>query len=482
VALALCAATLAAVVMPGGFASALGTVADFFLRSFGGWTLALANLCLLFCVAVCVLPWGREVIGGPGRTPEFRSVTWVSMMFAAGMGAGLVFWGAAEPLIHLGSPPPGEGIEPFSDEARRRSLAITQFHWGLHAWAIYAAATIAIALSARKGRPPLPSTAFPGLPRPAARVVDLCALLAVIFGLVASLGQGAFQVAAGLGASVPGLGSGLPVQLGFLIVLSAAFLASAALGLRRGIAVLSNVNMALAAALLLFLLIAAPIGEPFAALGEGFTGYLTAVPGLSVTLREEGEGRAWTEAWSLVYFLWWVAWTPFVGVFLVRISRGRSLRAFVLAAVGAPSLLTLVWFSVLGGAALGLQEGGADLGVTDFAAAPMATYTLLDALPFADVTKLLTVLLVSFFLITSADSGAYVVAMFAEERTDPSTMSRLLFGGVLALLTMAALLSEGGQSTTRAMAVAGGIPLTALLGFQVASAVWRLSRRSHREF
>ncbi|MCQ8184824.1 BCCT family transporter [Parvularcula maris] len=476
VALALCGATLLAVLIPSGFAELLTRIASFFLSVFGGWTLLLANLCLLFCAAVCMLPWGRQVIGGTDKVPEFRMLTWIAMMFAAGMGAGLVFWGAAEPLIHFASPPPGEGIEPLTDEARRRSLAITQFHWGLHAWAIYAAATIAIALSAKSGKPPLPSTAFPGLPAPAARVVDLIALLAVVFGLVASLGQGAFQVSAGVGVIVPGLEAGPSVQLGFLLLLSAAFLTSAALGLRRGIALLSNVNMVLAGVLLLFLLIVAPAGDVAAALWESAAGYVTDIPGLSVTLRAAGEARAWTDAWSLVYFLWWVAWTPFVGVFLVRISRGRSLRAFVLAAVGAPSLLTLLWFAVLGGAALGLQEGGMDLGVADFATAPLATYTLLEAFPFSVLMQIVTVLLVSFFLVTSADSGAYVIAMFAEQTTDPSLRGRLLFGAVLSLLTLAAILSEGGQTTTRAMAVAGGIPLTALLGAQVVSAAVRLSR------
>jgi choline-glycine betaine transporter len=472
------AVALAMLLLPGGAGVLLQNASAWFLSVFGGLTLLLATACVVFCFAVAFLPQGRQCIGGEGTAPQFGVLTWIAMMFAAGMGAGLVFWGAAEPLIHAGSPPPGEGLEPFSDEARQRALGLTQFHWGVHAWAIYAAPTIAVALSVGKGRPPLPSTAFPRLPAAIARTIDLTALLAVVFGLVASLGQGVFQVSAGLSRIIPGAEEDLLTQVIFLAVLSAAFLGSTALGLRKGIAVLSNINMVLAGGLLLFLILVVPWAPLASAVTQSLSAYATQIPALSVNLREAGEGRVWTEAWTLVYFLWWVAWTPFVGVFLVRISRGRSLRAFVLAAVGAPAALSLVWFAVFGAAGFFVQTGGVSLGVEDFASAPLATYSLLEQFPLAAVTQVLTVVLVATFLVTSADSGAYVIAMFAEEDSSPTVAGRLFFGVVLAALTLAALLSKGGQDVTRALAVAGGIPLVFLVAAQIVSATIRLANRA----
>lgn len=469
---------IAALLFPKAFSAGAQGVAGWFLVSFDLWTLLLPSACLLLCLVLLVHPAGRTVIGGEEAAPEFRFVTWAAMMFAAGMGAGLVFWGAAEPLILFVSPPPGSGIGPETAEARSQALAITQFHWALHAWAIYAVAAVAIGISQDFGQSVLPSRPFRLLPKPWRRGIDIVALIAVLFGLVASLGQGVFQVGAGIatvsGGAVP---SAVITQISFLVLLTVAYLGSALLGLRRGIAILSNVNMVLALLLATYILVAGPTAASFATIGESFVSYLKALPQLSFDLRDEGAPRDWTRAWSLTYFLWWVAWTPFVGVFLARISRGRSVRSFMLAAVLIPSFATLVWFSVLGGAALSFQSAGTDLGVSDFATAPQATYRLLENLPLTTVMQSVTMILVAIFLVTSADSGAYVMAMFSEENRDPSQVGRLFWGGVLALLTGATVLSEGGQAATRALAVAGAIPLTFLLAAQGVAASWLLFRR-----
>ena len=472
---------LVALLLPGQFSASVQALAGGFLRYFDWWALLLASAALLFCGVLLFHPVGRFVIGGPDQKPEFRTTTWIAMMFAAGMGAGMVFWGAAEPLIHVLNPPPGEGLEPGSEAARLRGLALTQFHWSLHAWAIYAVASIAIAVGAGDPRVLLPSKALPFLPQLARRAVDILALVAVLFGLVASLGQGAFQVSAGLSKLTAGAVEAKgATQISFLAVLTIAYLASAWLGLRKGIAVLSNINLALAGVLAAFIFIAGPTWEIIKTTFESLWAYLAALPELSVNMRPEGEGREWTRAWSLVYLLWWVAWTPFVGVFLARISRGRTLRGFVIAAVLVPCAVTLVWFSVFGGAALSVQASGIDLGVSDFDTAPLAAYVLLDNFPFSAFMQAITVLLVSIFLITSADSGAYVMAMFSEEASNPSRFGRLFWGVILAALSAAAILSAEGQNATRALAVAGSIPLTFLLAAQGVSAAWSLFRQ-HRE-
>ncbi|GGY50159.1 glycine betaine transporter OpuD [Parvularcula lutaonensis] len=461
--------------LPGTFSAAIQSLANGFLQSFDRWTLLLPTACLAFCLAVLFLPHGKFVIGGPRAKPEFRRVTWVAMMFAAGMGAGLVFWGSAEPLIHMASPPPDLDIAPNSDEARWKALAITQFHWSLHAWAIYGVAAIAVGMALSGKGPLLPSRPFGGLPHWARRGIDITALVAVLFGLVASLGQGVFQVGAGLATISDGkIPEGIVAQIPFLLLLTTAYLVSAWLGLRRGIAILSNVNIALALALALYVFIVGPTGAIVSAFVDSALSYSANFAELSFRLRPEGEARDWTRAWSLTYFLWWVAWTPFVGVFLARISRGRSLREFVIAAVFVPSAMTLLWFAILGGAALAVQQTGRDLGISDFDTATLAAYVLLDELPLTTLMQGMTIALVTIFLITSADSGAYVLAMFTEETSSPSAGGRVFWGLVLAALTAAAILSEDGQSATRAMAVAGAIPLTFLLAAQGGVAGWRL--------
>ncbi|WP_051881356.1 BCCT family transporter [Parvularcula oceani] len=455
------AGTLLIVLFPGPAALWLRQAADWFLLHFGRPILWGASACVVLCAVLAVIPAGRVRIGGQEAVPEFGTFTWLSMLFAAGMGAGLVFWGAAEPLIHAGQPPPGtEG------EALHHALALTQFHWSLHAWAIYAIAALAVALSLRPGRPPLPSAPFPSLGPAKRRLLDWTALIAVLFGVVASMGQGLFQMGAGLeiltGQAVP---DGRGPQVAALLLLFAAYAVSVATGLHRGIAVLSVLNVGLALLLMGFVLVTGSTGAILRTLAQTSIAYLSELPRLSLEIRPEGAGRQWTRDWSLTYFLWWVAWTPFVGVFIARISIGRTVRSFLAGVVLVPSLATLVWFSVFGGAALSAEAGGASLGVTDFATAPQASYALLGTLPFPVLSQALTLLLVFLFLVTSADSGAYVLGLFSRNG-EPAIAERLYWGSVLAALTGAAIWSESGQSVTRAFAVTGAIPLSLLLAAQ----------------
>lgn len=465
------ALALIGVMFPGQMTAQVQGWARWFLIQFDWLTLLVASAAVVFCIVLACLPVGARRIGGDDAVPEFRTVTWLAMLFAAGMGTGLVFWGAAEPLIHTISPPPDSLVED-AQAARMEALAITQFHWSIHAWSVYAVAALAVAIGTARKRPPLPSAPFPGMPKRARRLIDWVALFAVIFGVVASLGQGAFQMGAGLERLSTGqLQDGPLLQVLILIVLTVAFLSSAAAGLRKGIAVLSNINMVLATVLALFVFITGPTGEILRTMGESLTAYGRDFFSLSTGLRAEGAARQWTRDWSLTYFLWWIAWTPFVGAFIARISRGRRIRDFVLGVVFVPSLVTLVWFSIFGGAALSLHEVGIDLGVSDFKTAPAATYSVLEHLPLTFLAQLVTFLLVFIFLLTSADSGAFVLSMFSTGTGDPPVTERLFWGLVLSIITAASVLSAEGQSATRAFAVSGAIPLVILLMAQAGSVI-----------
>lgn len=457
-------------------------LARWFLIQFDWLTLFVATSAVVLCIAIAVLPVGNRKIGGEAATPEFRLTTWFSMLFAAGMGAGLVFWGAAEPVIHFNAPPPN-GAPAGTDKALFDALAITQFHWSLHAWSVYAIAALAVAISTRPQDMPLPSNPVTFARRPIRRLIDWVAIGAVIFGIVASIGQGVIQLAAGVGLIGGGaLSDGIGTQLVLLTILTASYLLSATSGLRRGIAWASNLNLVLALVLALSVFVLADTGRIIATFGESLAAYTKSLFMLSKELRPEGVARQWTRDWSLTYFLWWIAWTPFVGVFIARISRGRRLRTFVLGVVLVPCLVTLVWFSVFGGAALSLEASGVNLGVDDFETAPRATYAILSHLPLTRPLQILTFLLVFVFLLTSADSGSYVLAMFSRGRAgEPPIGERLFWGGVISILTFAAVLSADGQTATRAYAVAGAIPLVLLLMVQGAGLIRLCLVRDARE-
>ncbi|MEO0973508.1 MAG: BCCT family transporter, partial [Pseudomonadota bacterium] len=355
------------------------------------------------------------------------------------------------------------------------ALALTQFHWSFHAWAVYAVAALAIAAFAGRGHPALPSSPLVPASVRVRRVVDWIALVAVLVGVVASVSAGALQMGAGIERVTGGALPDSPFsQSLLLILLVAAYLTSVVAGLRRGIAFLSNVNMALAGAIALYFFVAGPTSDIVSTLRVSFTAYLSELFTLSTTLRAPGEAREWTRAWSLTTLLWWIAWTPFIGAFIARISYGRRLRSIVLGVLFVPSAVTLLWFSLLGGTALALAEQGIDLGVADFATAPAATYAVLEHLPLTPWTQSLTLILVFTFLLTSADSGAYVLGMFSRgSMDDPPLAERLFWGVVIGLLSGAAVLSAGGQSVVRAFAVSGAIPMVLLLSMQGGALLYR---------
>lgn len=430
---------------------------------------------LLFVVlGIALSPAGRWRLGHAEEKPYYSTLSWLAMLFAAGMGSGLVFSGAAEPLIHQLNPPlTAQGL----GDATTRSMILTFYSWGVHAWVVYALAALAVAYGAyNHNRPMVPSaTLMPlnaghALPRYLREIIDAFAIIATLFGVVVSLAHGSVHVAHGLGLEQSYGGA-----LGVLAAISACFIVSSLSGIGRGIKWLSILNIMLALVLLLYVAVVTHM-PPVMPFFHWVGGYLAALPALSLMPQYVIADENWLYSWATTYFLWWVAWAPFVGVFIARISRGRSLRSFILGMMLAPVGFSLMWFAVFGRAAqtrLGMSAANLD-------SMPAIAYGLLESLPMPELAVGGMALLMFVFLITSADSGAYVLAMLSNDGTHrPARRNRLLWGAVLAGLTGWMLISASGLGFMRAVMVLFAIPYLVILLAQVGALILQLWRDRH---
>lgn len=393
---------------------------------FDWFFLAAANIFVLFCLAMIVSPWGKIRLGGPDAVPDFGYIGWFAMLFAAGMGIGLMFYGVSEPLSHFtssfGGVAVGEdglrtdwaplgGAEGDAEAAMRLGMAATIFHWGLHPWAIYAVVGLALALfSYNKGLPLTIRSAFypllgdrvwgwPG------HVIDILAVFATLFGLATSLGFGATQANAGLNA-VFGLPIGPVPEVLLISGITAIALVSVLRGLEAGVKRLSEINMGLAMLLLLFVLLTGPTLALLAGFADSLGAYLAYLPALSNPV-----GRTDTnfvQGWTAFYWAWWISWSPFVGMFIARVSRGRTVREFLISVLLIPSLVCVLWMSVFGGAALH-QVVADSYTAAQEAELPVQLFKMLEALPLQGLTSLIGIVLVVVFFVTSSDSGSLVI-------------------------------------------------------------------------
>jgi glycine betaine transporter len=454
---------------------------------------------LLVCLLVVVGPWGSWRLGGSSARPEFSTFSWLAMLFAAGMGSGLVFWGVAEPLTHHLNP--GPGLVSAAQQAAMpaaAAMATTYFHWGLHAWAIYAVAGLAIAwFSYRQDAPESPSGALlcglrgllpDQLLQWLALLADFLAIIAVVFGVAAALANGTILLHEGFSRA---MGKSLPQWVAYgLILLSMGmvFLASAASGLRRGIRWLSTANVLLALVVLAGVLLFASRDAVFEAFWRGGWLYLENLPDWSWQLAGSPGEREWAHGWTITYLLWWIAWAPFVGVFVARISRGRSLRGFVTGVVLVPVLFSVAWFSIMGGGALAFdaQNHGelAGLVKVDYTAPLFAWFGGLPAewAAWGRVLIYASCLLLFVFLVTSADSAAYVLGMLGSGgNPNPPRRSTLLWGALTVSLA-AGLLARDSADVNKAVAIVGAIPYALLLLLQLLALLRSLwgERRLHQ--
>ncbi|WP_235921351.1 BCCT family transporter [Lentzea tibetensis] len=413
-----------------------------------GWAFVLsASGFVVFALWLAFSRYGKVPLGRDDEKPEFKTVSWVAMMFSAGMGIGLMFYGVSEPLAHFTSPPPGT-----SGDELQTAMATTLFHWTLHPWAIYAVVGIAIAYgSFRRGRKSLISAAFTPLLGKRAdgawgRVIDVLAIFATLFGSAASLGLGALQIGSGLEAAgwTSQVGKGALVAV--IAVLTVAFVASAVSGVAKGIQWLSNINMVLAVVLAAFLFVVGPTVFILNVLPNAVGSYFSDLAQMAGRTAAAGGDatETWLSGWTVFYWAWWISWTPFVGMFIARISRGRTIRQFVAGVILVPSAVSLLWFGILGGTAIFEQRSGVDLAGQSSPESQL--FGLLDQFPLATVTGIVVMLLVAIFFVSGADAASIVMGTLSQSGSIQPKRPVVIFWGVLTGAVAAVMLLVGGSN------------------------------------
>ncbi|MCX8773121.1 BCCT family transporter [Vibrio parahaemolyticus] len=441
--------------------------------------LASGNVFVIVCLVLIVTPLGRVRIGGTEATPDYSYAGWLAMLFAAGMGIGLVFFGVSEPMSHFSSALGGVNIEngvrtdwaPLggavgdTDAASALGMAATIYHWALHPWSIYALLALGLAIfSFNKGLPlTMRSIFYPLFGERVwgwvGHIIDILAVVATVFGLATSLGYGASQAATGLNFlfDVPMTDT---TQVVLIVVITALALISVVAGLDSGVKRLSEINMILAAMLLFFVIIVGPTMAILTGFFDNIASYITNIPALSMPF--EREDVNYSQGWTAFYWAWWISWSPFVGMFIARVSRGRSVREFIICVILIPSTVCVLWMTAFGGTAISQYVNDGYEAVFN-AELPLKLFAMLDVMPFAEITSVVGIILVVVFFITSSDSGSLVIdTIAAGGKVDAPTPQRVFwctFEGLVAI----ALMLGGGLAAAQAMAVTTGLPFTIVL-------------------
>jgi choline/glycine/proline betaine transport protein len=432
-----------------------------------GWFYLLSvAIFVIFVLYLALSSFGRIKLGPTHSEPDFSYGSWFAMLFSAGMGIGLVFFGVAEPVTHFVAPPVGEG---GTVQAASAAMRITFFHWGIHAWAIYAVIGLALGyFSFRHGLPLSIRSAFYPLigeriHGPIGKAIDVFAVLGTVFGVATSLGLGVLQINAGLNHLI-GLDEGLVAQVTLIALITGLATVSVVLGLDAGIRRLSVFNMVLAAVLLVFVALMGPTVFLLKALVQNIGGYLNELTTRTFLLYAY-EPNDWISGWTLFYWAWWISWSPFVGMFIARISRGRTIREFVLGVLFVPTGFTLVWMTVFGNTAMWLHLSGLTTIVSDTAttSAPLALFAFLEQFPLATISASLATLLVVTFFVTSADSAALVIDTITSGGMAEPPVWRRVFWAVLSGAVAAVLLFAGGLQSLQTATIASALPFTVIM-------------------
>lgn len=439
-----------------------------------------ANIFVLLCLGLIVSPLGKVRLGGMDATADYSYTGWFSMLFAAGMGIGLMFYGVAEPMSHFSAAMDGvsvgedgvrtdwaplAGAAGDAEAAARLGMAATIFHWGLHPWAIYAIVALALALfSFNKGLPlSIRSIFYPilgervwGWP---GHIIDILAVFATLFGLATSLGLGAEQAAAGLD-KLFGIAATDASKVLLIIGITAIALVSVLAGLDKGVKRLSELNMGLAILLLLFVIIAGPTLAILTGFFDNLGAYLQHLPALSNPIAREDAN--FSQGWTAFYWAWWISWSPFVGMFIARVSRGRTVREFLIAVLLVPSLVSVLWMTAFGGTGISQLVGDGFTGVQD-AALELKLFAMLAELPLAELSSFIGIVLVIVFFVTSSDSGSLVIDTITAGGKVNAPVPQRVFWVIIEGVIAIALLLGGGLVALQAMAVSTGLPFTIVL-------------------
>ena len=464
-------------------------------KGFDWFFLGAANIFVIFCLFLIVTPFGNVRLGGTEAEPDYSYIGWFAMLFAAGMGIGLMFYGVSEPLSHFASSIGGTASEggvrtdwaPLGAaggneaEAVRLGMAATIFHWGLHPWAIYAVVALALALfSYNKGLPLTIRSAFYPIFGDAVwgwvgHVIDILAVFATLFGLATSLGFGATQANAGLN-ELFGISIGSTTEVILISAITAIALVSVLRGLDGGVKILSEINMGLAFVLLVFVLLVGPTVFLLSLFWDSLMAYFQYLPALSNPVGREDVN--FMQGWTSFYWAWWISWSPFVGMFIARVSRGRTVREFVICVLIIPSLVCVLWMAVFGGVAIDQvvsdpANSAVKAQVIDSYNPPLSLFAMLEGLPLASITSVIAIVLVIVFFVTSSDSGSLVIdTITAGGKVDAPVPQRVfwcVFEGAVAIVL---LLSAGGLQSLQSMVISTGLPFTVVL-LVMCFAIWR---------
>ena len=460
----------AALFAPETVSSMLFVARDWVLQTFDWFFVLGVNLVFVFCLVVMLSPLGRLRIGGRDAKPDFSTKSWLAMLFSAGIGIGLMFWGAAEPLAYhtdwFGTP---LNVEAGTGESARLAISATMFHWGLNAWSIYAVLGLALAyftfskglpLTVRSAFYPLLGEKIWGWP---GHLIDILAVIATLFGLATSLGLGAQQVASGLDFLF-GVDPGIITQVVVIACITSIAIISVVRGLDGGVKVLSNINMVLAGVFLLFIFIVGPT----LIIANGFWDNTVAYLGDFLPLsnwvgREDTE---WFHGWTIFYWAWWVSWSPFVGMFIARVSKGRSVREFLIAVIFVPMLITIAWFSTFGETAIFQNENGIGELADGVGEVSLVLFQMLEHLPFAAITSFIAIVLVFVFFVTSSDSGSLVIDSITAGGKLHAPVPQRIFWATIEGLVAAVLLYGGGAQALQGLqagAITAGLPFMVVL-------------------
>lgn len=452
---------------PEQLAETADRVLGFSIGSFGWFYLMTTLGLLIFSFYLAFSKHGQVKLGSDDDEPEYSNLSWFAMLFSAGMGIGLVFWGASEPLSHYMAPP--EGAEGGTPQAARLAMRYSFFHWGLHPWGVYTLISLALAyFQFRKGYRGLISMTFiPLLGEKTVKgflgkAIDVLAVIATAFGVATSLGLGTLQISGGL-HHLFGIQNSLTTQAVIISVVTVLFLLSATTGLDRGIKVLSNINLIIAVTLLVFVLLAGPTSFIFDTFTSTLGDYLQNLVVMSLRLTPFTQGT-WVGNWTLFYWSWWIAWAPFVGTFIARVSRGRTIKEFVLGVLLVPSAFGFIWFSVFGGTGLNMEifkhSGLAKSAQEDVTT---ALFLMLEQLPLGMWIAALATLLIITFFVTSADSATFVLGMLSSKGTlNPSNKVKLTWGILQSLIALMLLIS-GGLSGLQTASIVAALPFAVIM-------------------
>ncbi|MER2090410.1 MAG: BCCT family transporter [Sporosarcina sp.] len=442
--------------VPESFENVTNNMKDFITSSFGWYYLLVVTGIVLFTLYFIVSPMGQITLGKPDEKPEYSRMSWFSMLFSAGMGIGLVFWGAAEPLSHFAINP--ATAKPETDAAFIESMRYTFFHWGIHAWAIYAVVAMALAyFQFRKGEPGLISSTLKPLfgdrmNGPLGTLINVLAAFATVVGVATTLGFGAIQINGGL-AYLFNLPISFPVQIVIIVVVTILFVASAWSGIGKGIKYLSNINMVLAVILLVLVIVLGPTLLIFNTFTDSIGSYVQNLPRMSFRAAPLNDSnRAWINDWTIFYWAWWISWAPFVGIFIARVSRGRTIREFLVGVLLLPTILSFFWFSVFGATAMDVQMKGIDLSGLK---TEETLFAVFNEMPLSMLLSIVAIILIAIFFITSADSATFVLGMQTTYGSlNPSNIVKLTWGIAQAAVATILLSANGLTALQNALIIA----------------------------